>query len=76
MDRRRFLAGAAASPLLWPKGVAAQSPIPIGDMHFHSCFGESKFHFRPLRHTLAAGGATLVAWSLVGDLLFVDWKTY
>ena len=26
--------------------------------------------------TLAAGGATLVAWALTGDLLLVDWKTY
>ncbi len=76
MDRRTFLVGAAASPLLWPNGVTAQSPILIGDMHFHSYFGESRFHSRPLRQTLAAGGATLVAWSLVGDLLFVDWKTY
>lgn len=76
MDRRTFLAGAAASSLLRPESAAAQSPIPIGDMHFHSYFGESKFHSRPLATTLAAGGATLVAWALVGDLLLVDWKTY
>ena len=76
MDRRTFIASAVMSPLLWPNAVAAQSPIPIGDMHFHSFFGESKFHSRPLGPMLAAGGATLVAWSLVGDLLLVDWKTY
>ena len=45
-------------------------------MHFHSFFGESKYHSRPLAPMLAAGGASLVAWSLVGDLLWVDWKTY
>jgi membrane dipeptidase len=76
MDRRTFLAGAAASPLLWPESVTAQPLIPIGDMHFHSYFADSKLHLRPLGPALAAGGATLVAWSLVGDLLLVDWKTY
>lgn len=76
MDRRAFLAGAAASPLLWPEIVAARSMIPIGDMHFHSLFGQSKHHSRPLAPMLATGGATLVAWSLPGDLPFVDWKTY
>jgi membrane dipeptidase len=45
-------------------------------MHFHSFFAESKYHARPLAQTLAAGGATLAAWSLVGDLLWFDAKTY
>ncbi|MDX2204872.1 MAG: membrane dipeptidase [Hyphomicrobiaceae bacterium] len=76
MNRRTFLAGAAATPLLWPARAASQPAIPIGDMHFHSYFGSSKYHSRPLAATLAAGGATLVAWSLVGDLLLVDWRTH
>lgn len=76
MDRRTLLVGAAASPLFGSLHVAAQSPIPIADMHFHSFFGQSILHSRPLGPTLAAGGATLVAWSLVGDQLLVDWKTY
>ncbi len=45
-------------------------------MHFHSFFAESKYHSRPLAPALAAGNATLAAWSLVGDLLWFDVKTY
>ena len=45
-------------------------------MHFHSFFGESKYHLRPLAQSLAAGGTTLAAWSLAGDILWFDVKTY
>ena len=45
-------------------------------MHFHSFFAQSKYHARPLAQTLAAGNTTLAAWSLVGDLLWFDVKTY
>jgi membrane dipeptidase len=78
MDRRHFVASALAAPLVRPSAVDAQVAIavPIGDMHFHSFFGESKFHSRPLAPMLAAGGATLVAWKAVGDLPWVDWKAY
>ena len=76
MNRREFLAGAAATPLLVGTSAYAQSPIFMGDMHFHSFFAESKYHLRPLAQALAAGNTTLPAWSLVGDLLWVDAKTY
>ena len=76
MDRREFLACALASPLLLGTRAAAQAPIFTGDMHFHSFFAESKYHLRPLARTLAAGNTTLAAWSLVGDLLWFDVKTY
>jgi membrane dipeptidase len=58
--------------------VAAQPQPPIftADMHFHSFFAESKYHTRPLAPALAAGNTTLAAWSLVGDLLWFDVKTY
>jgi len=45
-------------------------------MHVHSFFAESSYHLRPLAPALAAGGATLVAWSLVGDLLWFDPRTF
>jgi membrane dipeptidase len=45
-------------------------------MHFHSFFADSKYHARPLAQTLATGNASLVAWSLVGDLLWFDSKIY
>jgi len=56
--------------------VFGQTAIPIGDMHFHSFFGQSTYHSRPLAKTLSDGGASLVAWALVGDLLWFDTKRY
>jgi membrane dipeptidase len=76
MDRREFLACALASPFMLGGRAVAQAPILTGDMHFHSFFAESKYHSRPLAPALAAGNTTLVAWSLVGDLLWFDVKTY
>lgn len=76
MHRRAFLTGALASPLVLGTRAHAQAPVFIADMHFHSFFAESKYHSRPLAPALAAGNATLVAWSLVADLLWFDVKTY
>jgi membrane dipeptidase len=77
MDRRQFVAGALAGA--WPvpgRAQAQAAPILIGDMHFHSFFGGSIYHSRPIAKTLAAGNATLVAWSLVGDVLWFDFKLF
>jgi membrane dipeptidase len=76
MDRRQFVAGALAGPLLLARGARAQGPLYTADMHFHSFFAESKYHARPLARTLSSGNTTLAAWSLVGDLLWFDVKTY
>jgi len=76
MDRRKFLACGLAVPLLLCRRTQAQPPIFTADMHFHSFFAGSKYHARPLAQTLAAGSTTLAAWSLVGDLLWFDVKTY
>ena len=91
MDRRHFLAAGLLGPFALADRGHAQTPArqpaaatplpPIGDMHFHSFFvgpggAPSKYDSRPLARTLAAGGATLVAWSVVGDVLWVDSKTY
>ncbi len=69
MDRRQLL----KSGLAWPFAVAgiafAKDPIFIGDMHFHLLFiGPNPASSNPLARNLAGGRATLVAWSLVGDL--------
>jgi membrane dipeptidase len=76
VHRRKFLGCALASPFLIGNRAQAQSPVFTGDMHFHSFFAESKYHLRPLAQALAAGSTTLAAWSLVGDLLWFDAKTY
>jgi len=81
MNRRTFVSGASAAAIAGRSGAArAQAAVPIADMHFHSFFGaaghRSRYDSRPLGPFLAAGGATLVAWAAVGDLLWVDWKAY
>lgn len=76
LNRREFVAAAIGTPLVLVDRAVAQAPTFIGDMHVHSFFAESRYHFRPLAPALAAGNATLVAWSLVGDLLWFDSKIY
>ena len=76
MDRRQLLKAGLAWPFAFADTALAKDPIYIGDMHFHSFFGDSKYHSRPLAPALAAGNATLVAWSLGGDILWFDTKTY
>jgi membrane dipeptidase len=78
LDRRHFVAGTLAAPaFLWSRSLAqTPEPIPLADMHFHSFFGNSTHHSRPLAPMMAGGHATLVAWSLVGDIPFVDWRIY
>ncbi len=70
MNRRRFLlAGLAAPFALRQAALAREDRVLIGDMHAHLFFfGPNAAKHRPLGATMAAGNATLVAWSLVGDL--------
>lgn len=72
IDRRQFVQGALAAScaLTHPAGAVDTAPIYIGDMHSHLFFfGMGKSPERsPLRPAMAAGNATLVAWSLVGDV--------
>jgi membrane dipeptidase len=82
MNRRHFVLAAAAMPLsaAWGRALAAVAagppgtgPALIGDMHFHLFFfGPKPAATQPLARNMAAGGATLVSWSLVGD---VPWLT-
>ncbi len=76
MNRRKFVAGVLSTPFVLSTRAFAQAPVFIGDMHTHSFFAESKYHFRPLAKAMASGNASLIAWSLVGDLLWFDVKTY
>ena len=74
IDRRRFVQGALAASCALAPPLRAEGPkssgVYIGDMHSHLFFfgmGASPEQ-RPLGPTMAAGNATLVAWSLVGDV--------
>jgi membrane dipeptidase len=69
MDRRQLLKAGLAWPLAFAGGALAKEPIFIGDMHFHLLFlGPNPAALNPLGKNMAGGKATLVAWSLVGDL--------
>jgi len=72
IDRREFVLGglAASWALTCPVGAEDSSGVYIGDMHSHLFFfgmGASP-EKSPLGPAMAAGNATLVAWSLVGDV--------
>jgi membrane dipeptidase len=72
MNRRRFLLAGLAAPFVLRSVARAgddRNRVAIGDMHAHLFFfGPNGAQKRPLARTMAGGNATLVAWSLVGDL--------
>jgi membrane dipeptidase len=73
MDRRQFIASGLALPLSYASRASAAEPVYIGDMHAHYYFDrQGMMKSPPLGPAMAAGNATLVAWSLVGDLLWME----
>jgi membrane dipeptidase len=69
MDRRQLLKAGLAWPFTFPGRAFARDPIFIADMHVHLFFfGPNSAASKPLARSMTAGNATLVAWSLVGDL--------
>jgi membrane dipeptidase len=74
LTRRQTIGAGLSLPFASPSQAEtpASAPIAIADMHFHSFFGGSRYHARPIAETLASAGATLVAWALVGDLKWFE----
>jgi membrane dipeptidase len=69
MDRRQLLKAGLAWPFAAAGSAFAKDPVFIADMHFHLLFiGPNPAASNPLAKNMAGGKATLVAWSLVGDL--------
>ena len=69
MNRRQFVTAAMASPFAVVGPARGRTPIYIADMHFHLFFfGRAPASTQPLARNMAAGQATLVSWSLVGDV--------
>jgi membrane dipeptidase len=69
MDRRQVIKAGLALPLALAGSAGAQEPVYIADMHYHLLFlGPNPASTQPLAANMAGGKATLVAWSLVGDL--------
>ena len=79
LPRRDLLRSGVAASLatMLPGGAFGQAPAPIliSDMHFHSFFGDSVNHSRPVGQMLAEGRATLVSWSVAGDALWINPRT-
>jgi len=69
MDRREFLLAGLAASCALARPAWARDPVCIADMHSHLFFfGPNTPATKPLGRSMAAGNATLVAWSLVGDV--------
>ena len=71
IDRRQLVQGALAASCTLAHSARAKdaAPVFIGDMHSHLFFfGANTPAKKPLRRSMAGGNATLVAWSLVGDV--------
>jgi membrane dipeptidase len=68
MHRRTFLISGLAAALLPAGRGNARAPVYVADMHFHLFFsGRNPVASVALAQEMAAGKATLAAWSLVGD---------
>lgn len=75
INRRTLLAAWAAS-LAPPTGLRAADVMPIADMHAHLFFiGPNPAARQPLGRNMESGGATLVSWSLVGDMPWIRRST-
>ena len=69
MDRRQVIKAGFALPFALAGSAGGQEPVFIADMHYHLLFiGPKPASTQPLGPNMAGGQATLVAWSLVGDL--------
>src|SRR5262245_39083010 len=73
LNRRELVSALGAGlALSFGRTVHAAGPIYLGDMHYHLFFGgtypSDKY---PLGPDMRGGQATLVAWSLVSDLLWM-----
>lgn len=72
IDRRALLLGALASPLAARSAARGGAADYVADMHGHLFFlGANTPAAKPLARSMAAGNATLVAWSLVADMLWL-----
>jgi membrane dipeptidase len=75
MNRRELLIGGAAlgAAPFFPALAGDSAAIPIGDMHAHLFFiGPKPASRYPLGNMMAEGNATLVSWSLVGDMRWIQ----
>lgn len=71
MDRRQLIKSGFALPFLWTTRGMADEPLFVGDMHAHFFFRDGQHKTTPIGKSMAGGKATLVAWSISGDVLWI-----
>jgi membrane dipeptidase len=71
MNRRQLVKSGFALPLAWMMRAQADEPVLVGDMHTHFFFRDGQHKTTPIAETMTGGKATLVAWALSGDALWI-----
>jgi membrane dipeptidase len=71
MDRRAVIKSGLALPLAWMTRAVADEPTFIGDMHAHFFLRDGRHKTTPIGESMARAKATLVAWSISGDALWI-----
>lgn len=71
MDRRHVIKSGLALPLAWMTRTVAEEPVFIGDMHAHFFLRDGRHKTTPIGESMAKAKATLVAWSISGDALWI-----
>ncbi|MEO8651766.1 MAG: membrane dipeptidase [Hyphomicrobiaceae bacterium] len=71
MDRRHIIKSGLALPFAWMTRAMAEEPVFIGDMHAHFFLRDGRHKTTPIGESMAKAKATLVAWSISGDALWI-----
>jgi membrane dipeptidase len=71
MDRRQVIKSGLALPFAWVARAVADEPVFIGDMHAHFFLRDGRHKTTPIGDSMAKAKATLVAWSISGDALWI-----
>jgi membrane dipeptidase len=72
MDRRHVIKSGLALALAGAtRTAAADEPVFIGDMHAHFFLRDGRHKTTPIGESMGKAKATLVAWSISGDALWI-----
>jgi membrane dipeptidase len=72
MDRRHVIKSGLALALAgMTRAASAEDPVFIGDMHAHFFLRDGRHKTTPIGDSMANAKATLVAWSISGDALWI-----
>jgi len=71
MDRRQLVKLGLALPFASMARAMADEPLFVGDMHAHFFFRDGQHKTTPAGESMAKGKATLIAWSISGDVLWI-----